>query len=328
MPLTCCIAPDDGRSSPVFEKEMSTASSQEFAKPTQDESTSVENHSSSDSESPVQVKEGTMLFSAIESEKWENAIMFLENGSSSGWGENTFSMIGWGGEQVPPDPKAQVRTWVVGNDWWGNIVSKRLPIHTAIIKQAPIALIQKLLEIYPDSIHCRDLDGNLPLHLSFRHSSPDSVVAFLLKSYPEATGEKNNDGKQPVDYASADACEIIQLCVDQTNKVAKKEEEKLNQALESEKTRLTKILYQLQEIRSELDHLRKAKTSTAQPEQKSKPSTGKPPSGKSTAKPPSVPIEEKLEDNQTSPESGSALKKQRSLTKLRLPWKKKKVGPA
>jgi len=168
--------------------------------------------------------------------------------------------------------------------------------------------------MYPESIHCKDLDGNLPLHLSFQHNSPDGVVAFLLKSYPEAVSEKNNAGNQPVDYASADACEIIQLCVDQTNKVAKREEEKLCQALESEKTRLTEILSQLSDIRGELDHLRKTKTLTAQPEpiSRTRPS----------------PVEEELVDKQESPKVVNTPKKQKSDRKLRLPWMKKKVSAA
>lgn len=293
--------------------EVKAVTSNEFAIPLEDERIICDNPLSS---KPVaaekQEKSTTPLFSAIESEKWDDAILFLETGSFFGWGDSSFSLFDWGERAAPQDPKSQVRTWVVTKDWWGNIASRRLPLHAAVERKAPLTLIQKMIEIYPDSIRCKDLEGDLPLHLSFKHDSPDGVVAYLLKTYPEAVGEKNNSGHQPVDYASADACEIIQVCIEQTNKVAKREEARLCQALELEKTRLTDILSQLSEIRGELDHLRTAKMKPI----------GSQPQG-------SAESEEEMH-TKSDPSLQAATRKQQKKTdrKLRMPWMKKKVGVA
>ena len=313
--LGCCVAwPNDSHhsrkdisASDGNGMEIEKTPTDEFAIPLQGEDATCDKDKSS---SPSLVDDGeeksmTHLFSAIESEKWDEAILFLETGSFFGWGEPSFSIFGCGENNSNPSPKSQVRTWVVTWDWWGNIASRRLPIHAAVVKKAPLTLIQKLLEMYPEGIRCKDTEGNLPLHLSFKHDSPDGVVAFLLKSYPEAVGEKNNSGCQPVDYASADACEIIQVCVEQTNKVAKREEARLCQALEVEKTRLTEILSQLSEIRGELDHLRKGKN-------------------KSTDQPEGTELKE-MPEKSLDP-GGVSTKKQKSDRKLRLPWMRKKVG--
>jgi hypothetical protein len=210
-----------------------------------------------DAENEMKASKPTPLILAIEKQDWEFTLHIIETGQSN---DCPFFNLGVYTSLKGIDSKMQSRTWVDTKDWWGKTTAQRLPIHSAVMNGAPIKIVEKLLALNPNGIRSTDLDGNLPLHLCFRHASSDSVAAFLLEAFPEAVSVKNKAGKKPVDYAKADAGEIIQLCVDQTNLAAKREEARLCQALESEKSRLTEILAQLSEIRGELDHLRRIKT--------------------------------------------------------------------
>ena len=216
---------------------------------------------SSDNLDENEFQEKTLLFSTIENKNWEQVLTLLETGRVGG--HFFCGLSGEGSDVEKLDLRTQVRTWVMTKDWWGNIASRSLPIHSAIKQKAPIRIIQKLADIYPEGTRCQDQDGNLPLHLAFKHEAPDDVIALLLKMFPEAVGVKNKAGRQPVDFATPEAGEIIQLCVEQTKRAAELEEIRLSQALESEKTRLTEILLQLSEIRGELDLLRKTKKKNA-----------------------------------------------------------------
>ena len=160
-------------------------------------------------------RETTVLYSAIENEKWENVLFFLETGKVPGY------YCGLGGATSSPDSldsRAQVHTWISRKDWWGSTTTRNLPIHAAVEHNAPIRLINKLIELHPEGARSQDLNGNLPLHLSFKHAASDSVISLLLKAFPEAVGVKNKEDRNPVDYASEDSGAIIKLCVEQTKK--------------------------------------------------------------------------------------------------------------
>jgi hypothetical protein len=218
---------------------------------------SVPTFLNADAEDVMKISKPTPLIHAIEKQDWEFTWHIIETGQSN---DCSFFDLGFFTSLKGLDSKTQARTWVESKDWWGKTTAQRLPIHSAVMNGAPIKIVERLLALNPNGILSTDLDGNLPLHLCFSHASSDTVAAFLLEAFPEAVSVKNKAGKKPVDYAKADAGEIIQLCVDQTNLAAKREETRLCPALESEKSRLTEILAQLSEIRGELDHLRRTKT--------------------------------------------------------------------
>jgi len=208
--------------------------------------------------SPSECRQQTPLFNDIQSQKWERVLSFLETGKATNFAFCGF-VPGNDSTEPPLDSRVQVKTWVNTEDWWGKTIARRLPIHVAIMQKAPIQLVRKLTDIYPEGARAQDLDGNLPLHLSFKHDSLDDIVSLLLKVFPEGVGVKNKIGKQPVDYATAECGAIIKLCVEQTKKAARHEEERLQEALREEKLRLTEILLQLSQVRGEMDELRKTK---------------------------------------------------------------------
>mmetsp|Transcript_15944 Transcript_15944/g.17841 ORF Transcript_15944/g.17841 Transcript_15944/m.17841 type:complete len:501 (-) Transcript_15944:3010-4512(-) len=78
----------------------------------------------------------------------------------------------------------EVHTWVSRRDTNDNIRWQLLPLHAAVIFQAPLPVIEDLLKEHPIAAAKRDDQGMLPLHLAFRHKSDESVIEKLLRQYP------------------------------------------------------------------------------------------------------------------------------------------------
>jgi len=131
----------------------------------------------------------TSLYQAIEEEVWAPLKIFLYTGY---WPNTLFP--------EPESPKEQSRTWITryqrGQDGTKEVRWSQLPIHAAIIFGAPVVIVDKLLELYPQSTRFTDDQNKLPLHLAFEYGASDAVLSSLLQSYPEAIrikGGPNND---------------------------------------------------------------------------------------------------------------------------------------
>lgn len=61
-----------------------------------------------------------------------------------------------------------------------------LLLHTAIMSEAPVEMIQLLLDTYPDGIYERCRNGFLPFHLACEYNMPEEVFDLLLSRYPNA----------------------------------------------------------------------------------------------------------------------------------------------
>ena len=136
----------------------------------------------------------TALFKRIEGKEWEVVTTFLDTGF---W---PYSLL-----RDSPPPSEQARTWVIrrtrdptnsaGIKW------RQLPLHLAIVLHAPLDVIRRLVELYPDSIAAVDDHGMLPLHLALRYSAPEELVNFLLQAYPDACGIKGKGNRTALDFA-------------------------------------------------------------------------------------------------------------------------------
>ena len=62
---------------------------------------------------------------------------------------------------------------------------RKLPLHLALQKSAPDAVILGICSAYPGGASIRDGHGNLPIHLAALHSGSAAVVAGLLEAYPQ-----------------------------------------------------------------------------------------------------------------------------------------------
>ena len=118
----------------------------------------------------------TYLYEMLESSNWEGAC-----------------------DRCRSRPK-EVHTWVARRDTHGEIRWKILPLHAAIIFQAPLTVVECLLKEHPIAAAKRDDQGMLPLHLAFRHKSEESVIEKLLHQYPGGVIIKDQRKQLPLDH--------------------------------------------------------------------------------------------------------------------------------
>jgi Ankyrin repeats (3 copies) len=78
-----------------------------------------------------------------------------------------------------------------------------LPLHCACKKNAPLDVIQFLVETWPDAVKDKEKNkcGELPLHWVFSSNSPLDVIQLLVETWPDTVKEKNNNGSLPLHYA-------------------------------------------------------------------------------------------------------------------------------
>lgn len=134
-------------------------------------------------------REATPLFTQIEKRDWVSVAHFLDSGY-------------WSGKLVTnvfPDkrtPAEQAKTWVIKHKDNGEIKWRQLPIHYALILNAPLGIIRRLIELYPESIKMGDDEHMLPLHIAMRQGVDNSIIEFLLLQFPAAVvvkGKKDRD---------------------------------------------------------------------------------------------------------------------------------------
>jgi hypothetical protein len=127
---------------------------------------------------------------AVQDSDWDPIIKFLDTGywPNGGLFQDTFT------------PAQQSRTWVTRFDPSDRTKVRwsQLPLHLAIVCNAPFAVVGRLIEMYPQAVRCTDDQRMLPLHLALRHNGSDDVVAYLLMQFPESVNAKGKDGRLPI----------------------------------------------------------------------------------------------------------------------------------
>lgn len=75
-----------------------------------------------------------------------------------------------------------------------------LPIHIACKHDASVAVLDMLVQAYPEGLSTADKDGNLPLHYACALESPE-CARYLLQACSETVSLKNNKGQTPLHLA-------------------------------------------------------------------------------------------------------------------------------
>lgn len=95
----------------------------------------------------------------------------------------------------------EVRTWICRRDKNGQVRWRLLPLHAAIIFQAPSFVVSALLEKYPAAAAAPDDQGMLGAHLAFRHKQDDEdLLELLLVQYPKALLMRDRRDRVPLDH--------------------------------------------------------------------------------------------------------------------------------
>jgi len=80
--------------------------------------------------------------------------------------------------------------------------SNVLPLHEALVANAPYAIISALLAAYPDAVYAKESSyKRLPLHCACRKNGILQVIELLLRSYADAALIADNLGRLPLHYA-------------------------------------------------------------------------------------------------------------------------------
>jgi hypothetical protein len=167
----------------------------------------------------------TPLFKAIEKQQWESVLMFL---NTSKWSNSFF--VSTTDHMKNPTPFIQCQTWVTAHDTSSRRIEwSQLPIHAAITYAAPAVVIQKLVDLYPESLRMLDHERMLPVHLAFGFALPDTVISLLLKEYPGSAQERGPGGRLPHQCCELGPNkvrgEVFGMIAEQTSDLTRKDQE-------------------------------------------------------------------------------------------------------
>lgn len=123
----------------------------------------------------------TSLYQAIQARQWETVLSLLLTFDES------------------PAIQQEIRTWVVRKEPNGKLRWRLLPLHAAIIFQAPFGVVEQLILHFPAATNCKDDQGMLPLHLVLRnHPLEWRVLEELVTAHPAAVFVKDRKGRTPL----------------------------------------------------------------------------------------------------------------------------------
>ena len=81
----------------------------------------------------------------------------------------------------------EAKTWVSRREHDSEKTRWRLlPLHAVCIFRAPLALMEAIIEAYPEGPQMKDDQGMLPIHLACRNGASKGVVLTLLRGFPES----------------------------------------------------------------------------------------------------------------------------------------------
>jgi hypothetical protein len=110
----------------------------------------------------------------------------------------------------------EAKTWIYRKEPAGTLRWKLLPIHAAVIFNAPVPVIDSLLHSFAEGASYKDDQGMVPLHLAIRMNSDHSVVEKLVAAQPESVKAQDRKGRTPRALAEKQAACPQKLLVIQT----------------------------------------------------------------------------------------------------------------
>jgi hypothetical protein len=110
----------------------------------------------------------------------------------------------------------EAKTWIYRKEPAGTLRWKLLPIHAAVIFNAPVPVIDSLLHSFAEGASYKDDQGMVPLHLAIQMNSDHSVVEKLVAALPESVKAQDRKGRTPRALAEKQAACPKKLLVIQT----------------------------------------------------------------------------------------------------------------
>jgi hypothetical protein len=82
-------------------------------------------------------------------------------------------------------------------------IHKATSLHILVGAKAPLALVERIINLAPDSLKVQDEEGRLPLHYASKYGASPNVINLLVDSFPEGINIRDNAGNCPLNYAWA-----------------------------------------------------------------------------------------------------------------------------
>lgn len=95
----------------------------------------------------------------------------------------------------------EARVFVYRCDDQGLLKWRLLPLHCAILHDAPSNVVECLLKAYKAGAHAQDDHGMLPIHLAIKKHAPPETINLLLAAYPKCIEVANSNGYTPLQMA-------------------------------------------------------------------------------------------------------------------------------
>lgn len=105
------------------------------------------------------------------------------------------------GERAKSHPK-EAKTWIVRiNPDTLELQWRILPLHAAILSQAPQDVLETLLSVYAAAAKEQDDVGCLPIHWAIKKHCQPETINVLLAAYPKCIEIRNSAGVTPVEQS-------------------------------------------------------------------------------------------------------------------------------
>jgi hypothetical protein len=110
-------------------------------------------------------------------------------------------------EQTNDAFTSDCKTWVIakGLSKGQSLRFRALPLHAAIVFDAPEELIIKILRAYPKASRGRDIKGRLPIHLAMEHASSEQIVMLLIDAFPKGFFAVDKKEMTPLDHVNGNS---------------------------------------------------------------------------------------------------------------------------
>lgn len=95
----------------------------------------------------------------------------------------------------------EVKTFVYRRDHDGALKWRLLPIHCAILHDAPFTTLDALIKSYKQGAAAQDDHGMLPIHLGIKKHVPPETINLLLAAHPQSIDSVNYNGLTPYEMA-------------------------------------------------------------------------------------------------------------------------------
>ncbi|KAL7536047.1 hypothetical protein ACHAWF_005345 [Thalassiosira exigua] len=83
-------------------------------------------------------------------------------------------------------------------------------LYACVRFDVPLAILDKMIKLYPQAIHEEDCLGRTPLHVAAGSSASPAIIKRLAGDYPRACNIQDSDGMTPLHFACDTTCQLFE----------------------------------------------------------------------------------------------------------------------